>query len=100
MPKPLGFYTSVMPNDGSYLDHLQTNYGSTLSGLSTAQKLVLVQAVAANLMNALVHQHGTDYALPSDKADEAKQIAALIKQHVQVRELPGFLEALSNQINS
>ncbi len=40
MSNPLGYYTSVMPGDGSYLDALQQEFGSEFEGLTTMQQLI------------------------------------------------------------
>ncbi|MBA3920259.1 MAG: hypothetical protein H0X31_00550 [Nostocaceae cyanobacterium] len=93
MSNPLGFYTSVMPGDGSYLDVLQQTYGSELEGLTTAQQLILVQGVAAALM---LH-------VEEMKPNEIKDISAIVKltqQHVTVGNLPGLLECIANKLNT
>jgi len=93
MSNPLGFYTSVMPGDGSYLDALQQEFGSELEGLTTAQQLILVQGVAAALM---LH-------VEEMQSQEKKNIAAIVKltqKHVAVDKLPGLLECIANKLNT
>ena len=92
MSQPIGYYTSVMPGDGSVLAYLQDKYGSCFEGISLAEKLVLVQGVNTRLMDV--------FPRVEEDGDDAEEIAELIKTHVSTRDLPGLLEALANQINS
>ena len=92
MSNPIGYYTSVMPGDGSVLAYLQDKYGSYFEGISRAEKLVLVQGVTNSLMDV--------FPRVEEDGDDAEEITELIKLHVTSRYLPGLLEALANQINS
>ncbi|MBA3920412.1 MAG: hypothetical protein H0X31_01365 [Nostocaceae cyanobacterium] len=93
MSNPLGYYTSVMPEDGSYLDVLQQEFGSELEGLTTAQQLILVQGVAAALM---LHVE----EMKPNKIKDISVIVKLTQQHVTVGNLPGLLECIAHQLNT
>jgi len=92
MSQPIGYYTSVMPGDGSVLAYLQDKYGSYFEGISKAEKLVLVQGVTNSLMDI--------FPRVEEEGEDAEEITELLKEHVNARDLPGLLEALANQINS
>lgn len=49
MNKPLGYYTTYVPGDDSYLLQLQKQYGSCLQKLSRREQLFLLQSLAASL---------------------------------------------------
>lgn len=49
MSKPLGYFTSHTPGDGTFFDALETEYGSQLEKLTRRQKLYLITAIAADL---------------------------------------------------
>lgn len=49
MSKPLGYYTSYIPGDGSVLDKLDDEFGSNLEKLTTKEKLFLIGALGAQL---------------------------------------------------
>ncbi|MEH2316178.1 hypothetical protein [Nostoc sp.] len=46
MSKPIGHFTSYTPNDGSLLDSLQEEYGSTFELITEREKLFLISAIA------------------------------------------------------
>jgi hypothetical protein len=49
MSKPLGYYTSYTPGDGSVLDELEDMFGSNLEKLTVKDKLFLIGALGAQL---------------------------------------------------
>ncbi|MEH2139916.1 hypothetical protein [Nostoc sp.] len=49
MSKPLGYYTSYLPGDGSVLDELDDMFGSNLEKLTLKDKLFLIGALGAQL---------------------------------------------------
>lgn len=51
-----------MPNDGSYLDELQQQYGSTFEKLNRIEKLLLLHGVVQNLLNAEIFIQGSTIA--------------------------------------
>ena len=46
MSKPLGYFTSAMPNDGSLLDEMQEIWGSTFSALNDAHRYWMIMELA------------------------------------------------------
>ena len=58
MSKPIGYFTSTMPGDGSYLDDLQSLYGSTFEKLGRTEKLLILESVVKNLIQAETAAHG------------------------------------------
>ncbi|MEA5626609.1 hypothetical protein [Nostoc sp. UHCC 0251] len=49
MSKPLGYYTSYTPGDGSVLDELDDMFGSNLEKLTVKEKWFLIGALGAQL---------------------------------------------------
>ena len=62
MSKPIGYFTSAMPGDGSYLDELQQQYGSTFEQLSKIEKLLLLHGVVQNILSAEINVQGSTVA--------------------------------------
>ncbi|MHC5914883.1 MAG: hypothetical protein ACYTXE_28705 [Nostoc sp.] len=89
MSRPLGYYTSHTPGDGSYLELLQEKYGAAFEKMTKQEKLFLVQAIAA--------QYSVE--LDGDPRIEIKQLPAeMYKNSVSYSDLLGLLEALIAQI--
>ncbi|MBE8965920.1 hypothetical protein IQ277_06575 [Nostocales cyanobacterium LEGE 12452] len=89
MSKPLGYYTSYTPGDGSYLEVLQEKYGATFEKMTKQEKLFLVQAIAAQYC----------VELDGDPRIEIKQLPSeMYKNSVSYSDLLGLLEALIAQI--
>jgi hypothetical protein len=86
MNKPIGYFTSTMPGDGSYLDELQQQYGSTFEHLNKVEKLLLLQNIAQTL---LASAQALSTVLPI--------IQGLYKR-VTLADLLGLAEALVNQL--
>ena len=47
MSKPVGHFTSYIIGDGSLLESLQEEYGSTFERMTKREKLFLISAIAA-----------------------------------------------------
>lgn len=56
MTQPLGYYTSYIPGNGSYLEVLQKKYGCNLQGLNTRQKLFLIKRLGYQLYQEVVEE--------------------------------------------
>lgn len=96
MSKPIGYFTSTMPGDGSYLDDLQTRYGSTFEKLGRTEKLLILESVVKNLLQAETAAHGlisTGQAMVL-----ASSITPGIRESVKLTEQIGLAEALINQL--
>ena len=60
MVKPLGYYTSVMPNDDSLLDEMQSAWGSTFEVLNNCQRCWMIQMLASKLQEEFYEDHDLD----------------------------------------
>ncbi|WP_225225972.1 hypothetical protein [Komarekiella delphini-convector] len=96
MNKPIGFYTSAMPGDGSYLDELQQRYGSTFEQLSKIEKLLLLHGIVQNLLNAEINIQGSSVAAAA--VSTVSLIAQSINKRVTLGEHLGLASALINQL--
>jgi hypothetical protein len=96
MSKPIGYFTSAMPGDGSYLDELQQRYGSTFSELSKIEKLLLLHGVVQNLLSAEINVQGSSVA--ASAVSTVSTIAQSINKRVTLGEHLGLAEALINQL--
>ncbi|MHC5722630.1 MAG: hypothetical protein ACYTXY_00415 [Nostoc sp.] len=96
MSKPIGFFTSAMPGDGSYLDYLQSIYGSTFEKLSKTEKLLILESVVKNLIVAETGMHGLNYRAAA--VAQASSITPGIRESVSLSEQIGLAEALINQL--
>lgn len=96
MSKPIGFFTSTMPGDGSYLDDLQSLYGSTFEKLGRTEKLLILESVVKNLLQAETAAHGLKSTVSSMAL--ASSITPGIRESVKLNEQIGLAEALINQL--
>ncbi|WP_375493783.1 hypothetical protein [uncultured Nostoc sp.] len=96
MSKPIGYFTSAMPGDGSYLDELQQQYGSTFEQLSKIEKLLLLHGVVQNLLSAEINLQGSSVAAAA--VSTVSLIAQSINKRVTLGEHLGLAEALINQL--
>lgn len=96
MTKPIGFYTSVMPDDGSYLDELQEQYGSTFADMPRTLKAALLMKVAENLLATEVQMSGT--LVSNGELADLLPISAEIYRRLTIREQLGLAEAIVNQL--
>ncbi|MBW4428997.1 MAG: hypothetical protein KME50_32440 [Nostoc desertorum CM1-VF14] len=96
MSKPIGYFTSAMPGDGSYLDELQQRYGSTFEQLSKIEKLLLLHGVVQNLLSAEINLQGSSVAAAA--VSTVSLIAQSINKRVTLGEHLGLASALINQL--
>lgn len=96
MSKPIGYFTSTMPGDGSYLDELQQQYGSTFEKLGRTEKLLILESVVKNLLQAETAAHGIKATTSSMAL--ASSIIPNIRESVEIGEHLGLAEALINQL--
>lgn len=96
MSKPLGFYTSAMPNDGSYLDEMQSKYGSTLADMPRTLKAALLMKLAENLLSTEIQLAGT--MVSQGELSELHTISAEVYHRVTISEQLGLAEAIVNQL--
>ena len=98
MTKPIGFYTSAMPQDGSYLDELQEKYGSTFADMPRTLKAALLMKVAENLLSAEVAITGS--MVSQGELADLHAISAKVYRRVTIREQLGLAEAIVNQLKT
>ncbi|MBU7584450.1 MAG: hypothetical protein KAF91_16305 [Nostoc sp. TH1S01] len=96
MNKPIGYFTSTMPGDGSYLDELQQQYGSTLEQLGKVEKLLLLHSIVQNLLSAEINVQGGSAAV--EALSTVSPIVQGIHKRVKIGEHLGLAEALINQL--
>ncbi|BBD63537.1 hypothetical protein NIES2109_64120 (plasmid) [Nostoc sp. HK-01] len=85
-----------MPGDGSYLDELQQQYGSTFEQLGKVEKLLLLHGVVQNLLSAEINVQGGSAAV--NALSTVSPIVQGIHKQVQIGEHLGLAEALINQL--
>lgn len=88
MSKPIGHFTSYTINDGSLLESLQQEYGSTFERMTKREKLFLISAVAAQLCDQA----------PGRCRDEIYVVGHQINSSLPMHDKEGLLEALINQV--
>jgi hypothetical protein len=96
MNKPLGYFTSTMPGDGSYLDELQQQYGSTFEHLNKVEKLLLLQNIAQTLLGAEINVIGN--AVSASALSTVSPIIQGLYKRVTLADLLGLAEALVHQL--
>lgn len=94
--KPLGYFTSVTPGDGSTLNDLQTRYGSGLEHLTKAQKLLLLVRISRYLLDIETLMQGE--LVVADALEDAEAIACDVYSGVVAGDLPGLASALLHQL--
>ncbi|MEH2320834.1 hypothetical protein [Nostoc sp.] len=88
MSKPLGYYTSYTPGDGSFLEKLQEEYGATFEKISKREKLSILMILASNLGSQLDEGvRGEIYAIAREMTDQ-----------LSPSDQAGIMEAIINQI--
>lgn len=87
MNKPLGYYTSYVPDD-SYLDELQEQYGTCLQKLTRREKLFLLNSITSYMC---CHE-------PGDISGEVVTTSYGIQKRLNNSDKEGLIEALINQI--
>ncbi|MEH1786374.1 MAG: hypothetical protein V7L23_12505 [Nostoc sp.] len=84
MTKPIGYFTSYTLNDGSLLESLQSEYGSTFELMTEREKLFLIFAIAAQLCDEA----------PGRCRDEIYVVGHQVNSSLPVSDRKGLLEAL------
>ncbi|MEH2087806.1 hypothetical protein [Nostoc sp.] len=88
MSKPIGFFTSYTINDGSLLESLQEEYGSTFEQMSRREKLFLISALAIQLCDQS----------PGSCRNEIYIVGHQANSSLPVGDREGLIEALINQV--
>lgn len=96
MTKPIGYYCSVTPGDGTFLDHLQKQYGSTFEKLTRLQKLYILSSLIANLTQAEISLIGNYQA--SEEMNGITSVIGQTKKYLKIGEHLGLADAIINQL--
>lgn len=96
MTKPLGYYCAVTHGDGSWLDELQTEYGSTFEKLTRVQKLCILKLLCINLINSEASLIGS--SLADRESWKIIDLLADINQNLPIGEHLSLAEAIINQL--
>lgn len=88
MSKPIGYFTGYTLNDGSLLESLQEEYGSTFEGMTKGEKLFLISALAAQLCDQA----------PGRCRDEIYVVGHQVNSSLPTHDREGLIEALINQV--
>ncbi len=88
MTKPVGYYTSYSFGDGSLLEQLQEEYGSTFQKISEREKFLLIQSLATELGDSL-------HELPRD---EIYQLQEKLNTQLSQSDRAALIESLISQI--
>ncbi len=96
MTKPIGYYCAVTPGDGTFLDHLQNQYGSTFEKLTKLQKLYILSALVGNLTQTEIKMMGSDLA--TEEINTLAPVIGQIKQRLKLGEHLSLVDAIVNQL--
>lgn len=96
MTKPVGYYCSVTPGDGSLLDELQEEFGSTFEGLTKLQKLQILNTLINNLTDAHIKTISSRAA--TEEANAVTPVINQIKQNLSIGEHLSWADAIVNQL--
>ncbi|MDZ8239704.1 MAG: hypothetical protein RMZ69_21570 [Nostoc sp. ChiQUE01a] len=88
MTKPIGYFTSYSPGDGSLLESLQEEYGSTFERMTKREKLFLIFSIASQLCEQA----------PGKCRDEIYVVGYQVNSSLSLKDREGLLEALINQV--
>ncbi|MEH2312362.1 MAG: hypothetical protein V7K35_13405 [Nostoc sp.] len=88
MSKPVGHFTSYILGDGSLLESLQEEYGSTFERMTKREKLFLISALAAQ---------SCDQASGRCR-EEIYVVGHQINSSLPPSDREGLIEALINQV--
>lgn len=91
MTRPLGFYTSVMPSDGSLLDEMQACWGSTFEALNNCQRCWMIHRLSDELQAEFYEDH--------DRDSEVEEMMLRIDELPTAQKI-GLIEALINQVKT
>jgi hypothetical protein len=98
MTKPIGYYCSVTPGDGTFLDHLQNQYGSTFEKLTKLQKLYILTSLVGSLTNTQIEKISSDSS--TEQINAITNLIAQIKQHLPMSEHLSLADAIINQLKA
>lgn len=88
MSKPLGYYTSHTPGDGSLLEKVQEEYGSAFEKMTKREKLSILMILASSL----------GCQLEGDVRGEIYAIAREMTDQLSLSDQAGIMEAIISQI--
>jgi hypothetical protein len=88
MSKPIGYYTSHTPGDGSLFDDMTESYGAKLEQISHREKLFLISSLASQLC---VEKTG-------DCRNEIYELSAEIMEILTPGDIEGLIAALIDQV--
>ena len=88
MSKPLGYYTACTPGDGSLLEKLEEEYGSTFEKMTKREKLVILTVLASHI----------GCQLDGDVRGEIFAIAKEMTDQLSLSDQAGIMEAIISQI--
>lgn len=89
MSKPLGYYTAYTPGDGSLLEKLEEEYGSTFEKMTKREKLVILTVLASHI----------GCQLDGDVRGEIFAIAREMTDQLSLSDQAGIMEAIISQVN-
>ncbi|MHC5819282.1 MAG: hypothetical protein ACYT04_26230 [Nostoc sp.] len=96
MTKPIGYYSSVMPGDGSLLDELQEEFGSTFEELNRLEKLLLLHLLTTNLLQTEIKMVGS---YPASQAQtRMTPVMSDVNKKLLMGEHLGLVDAIVNQL--
>ncbi len=98
MSKPIGYYCAVTPGDGTFLDHLQNQYGSTFEKLTKLQKLYILTSLVGSLTNTQIEKIGSDSS--TEEINAITNLIAQINQYLPINEHLSLADAVINQLKS
>lgn len=88
MVKPIGHFVAYTINDGSLVESLEQEYGSTFQLMTRREKLFLIQAIANQLCDES----------PGQCRDEIYSVGYEIITSLPSHDRQGMLEALIKQV--
>lgn len=96
MTKPIGYYCSVTPGDGSFLDELQEEFGSTFEELNRLEKLFLLHSLTNGLLQTEIKMVGS---YPASQAQQRMTpVIKNVSKNLLIREHLGLIDAIVNQL--
>ncbi|MBD2534158.1 hypothetical protein H6G97_33360 [Nostoc flagelliforme FACHB-838] len=96
MAKPIGYYCSFTTGDGSLLDELQEEFGSTFKELNRLEKLFLLHSLTNNLLQTEIKMVGS---YPASQAQQRMTpVMKDINENLLIGEHLGLIEAIVNQL--
>lgn len=104
MTKPIGYFTSHTPGDGTVFDQLSTQFGAQLQGIGQEEKYCLIAAILNWLAATDSKQIALDEYTLADSANDSlaalsDELAAMLPaiEELGVLDLLGLCEAMLGQ---